>query len=233
MLRRETNIKTVLKFLRDETWSNGSILATVLSLSKTGIYKTLGHMEKSGFICAYHISDLNKKIYGITSQGLLYAWDEDEQMQIRACFEPSKVKPLMIQHHLDIQIARLNAQKKAWQNWIPGHLLPKNIAKRPDAIVKDPTGKMIAIEIERTVKTRKRYEAIFAIYLQAIKRGEYESIHYVCPDLTFATRLERLFNLIDAVPIAGQRVSIGDKHRAKFPVYPLNQWPKAVETFEK
>ncbi|MBT5228972.1 MAG: hypothetical protein HOM11_01725 [Methylococcales bacterium] len=70
----------------------------------------------------------------------------------------------------------------------------KKYSQTTDAIVK---------EIERTVKTRKRYEAIFAIYLQTIKRGEYDSIHYVCPDLAFANRLEQLFNLINEPLLQG------------------------------
>jgi biotin operon repressor len=223
--RHEVKIARVLHFLRDETWSSGEILAALLGLSKTGIYKTLNQMERKGFIRAQQISEIKRNIYGITPQGLLYAWSENEVMQERPYFEPSRVKLSTIQHYLDTQLARLCAREDGWVHWVPGHLLPKGIAKRPDAMVKTTQGITIAVEIERTVKSRKRYEAIFSIYLQAIKRGEYDYIHYVCPDEVFATRLQRLFGLIDAIPIAGKRIDINDKHRARFPVYSLGKWP--------
>jgi len=88
---------------------------------------------------------------------------------------------------------------------------------------------LIAIELERSIKTKKRYEVVFSIYLQSIKRGEYDLIHYVCPDPEFAARLKRMFQLIESVPVSGQRVKITDKHRAKFPVYSLQNWPPHYE----
>ena len=88
-----------------------------------------------------------------------------------------------------------------------------------------PSGHRVAIEIERSIKTIKRYEAIFAAYLQMIKQGDYAIVHYVCPDAAFAPRLSRLFQLIQAVPVVGERVPITDKHRARFPVYALQNWP--------
>ena len=132
----------------------------------------------------------------------------------------------MIQHHLDLQQARYQAEALGWKNWLPGNQLPKGIAKRPDAIAKDSLQlDTIAIELERTIKTKKRYEVIFSTYLQAIKRGDYASVHYVCPDPEFAKRLKRMFQLINSVPVSGQRVKILDKHRAKFPVFSLKNWP--------
>ena len=225
MTRHEKKIAIILHFLRDETWSSGSVLAILLGLSRTGIYKTLNQMESKGFIRSHQIPELKKKLYGITAQGLFYSWSEEELMQDRPIFEPGRIKISTIQHYLDTQLARLSARKKGWDRWIPGHLLPKGIAKRPDAMVTTEKGITIGIEIERTVKSRKRYEAIFAIYLQAIKRGEYDYIHYICPDEVFASRLKRLFGSIHAIPIAGKRIDINEKHRARFPVYPLGKWP--------
>lgn len=55
-------------------------------------------------------------------------------------------------------------------------------------------------------------------YLQSIKRGDYAAVHHICPDERLARQLVRMFGLIQAVPLLGDRVSIGDKHRARFPV---------------
>lgn len=75
------------------------------------------------------------------------------------------------------------------------------------------------------LKTLKRYEAIFAIYLQMMKRDEYAKVHYVCPDASFAPRLVRMFELSKSVLVAGERVPITEKHRASYPVYALDNWP--------
>lgn len=223
--RSEDKTRNILTFLRDETWSSADVLAKLLGLSKTGIYKTLLQLEKKGYVRSCEIEELNRKLYGITSQGLLFAWDEYEEMQDRPYFEPGKIKATAIRHYLDTQLARLNATDRNWTNWIPGHLLPKGIAKRPDAVATDSSGRTIAIELERTVKSRKRYEAIFATYLQMIKRGDFTYVHYVCPDDGFACRLRKLFQLIQAVPIAGQRIQLNAQHKARFVVHALGSWP--------
>lgn len=224
-VRTQNKREMILRFLRDETWSNLTNLAGVLGLSEPAAFKTLQQLERDGFLLRYKVSSLRLSLWGITPQGLAFAWAEDEAMQIRPYFEPGKLSVMTIPHYLDIQWARLIAEAAGWTNWIPGNRLPKDIKKRPDAIVLNPEGQTIAIELERTIKTLKRYEAIFSVYLQQMKRDEYFQVHYVCPDASFAPRLIRMFDLIKAVPVAGERVPIAEKHKARFPVYALDNWP--------
>jgi hypothetical protein len=224
-VRAQTKREMVLHFLRDETWSNLTNLAGVLGLSDPATFKTICQMERDGFLLRHKVTALRLSLWGITPQGLAFAWTESETMQIRPYFEPSKLSVMTIAHYLDIQRARLIAEAAGWTNWIPGNRLPKDMKKRPDAVATNPEGQTIAIELERTIKTLKRYEAIFAIYLQMMKRDEYAKVHYVCPDASFAPRLIRMFELIKSVPVAGERVPITEKHRARFPVYALDNWP--------
>jgi len=223
----------ILKYLRDEIWSNAHNLSQVLAVSNTAVYKTLKKLEQQELIKSYYVSELRLKIWGITPMGLLYSWGDNEAMEERPYFETSKVKPVMIQHHLDLQTARFKAEDAGWINWVPGNLLPKGIAKRPDATVEAlPQNNTISIELERTIKTKKRYEVIFSLYLQAIKRGDYHDVHYVCPDPGFAIRLKRMFMLVKSVPVAGERVQLTEKHRSKFKVYALDQWPPVTLELE-
>ena len=224
-IRSQHKREVILRFLRDEIWSNLTNLAGVLGLSDPATFKTICQMERDGFLLRYKVTELRISLWGITPQGLAFAWAEDEAMQVRPYFEPSKFSVMTIAHYLDIQRARLIAERAGWTNWIPGNRLPKDIKKRPDAIALNPEGQTIAIELERTIKTLKRYEAIFSIFLQQMKRDEYFQVHYVCPDASFAPRLERMFTLIKSVPVAGERVPITEKHRARFPVYALDNWP--------
>lgn len=223
--RIDNKRRTLLRYLRDESWSSLGNLAGVAGLSEPAMFKTLCQMERDGFLLRHKVFELRLSLWGITPKGLLFAWDEGEPMQSRPYFEPSKLSIVTINHYLDIQRARLAAERANWSAWLPGNRLPKDIKKRPDAVVINPSGQRVAIEIERSIKTIKRYEAIFSAYLQMIKQGDYATVHYVCPDTAFAPRLSRLFRLIQAVPVVGERVPLTDKHRAKFPVYALENWP--------
>lgn len=225
MKRSQDNQQRILTLLRDETWTSAPMASQWLKLSLSATYKLLARLEAKKLLKVFYVEELRYNIWGITQDGLLMSWQEDEAMQLRPYFQPSRIKPVMMQHHLDLQQARFNAEQNGWSNWHLGSLLPKQIGKRPDAIVTTKEGDTIAVELERSVKTKKRYEVIFSIYLQAIKRGEYQSIHYVCPNPEFAVRLKRLFNLVQTVPVAGDRVAIKDKHRDKLPVFSLKSWP--------
>lgn len=216
----------VLKFLRDETWSNLTNLQSVVAMSESATFKVLQKLERDRMLVRYKISELRLTLWGISAQGLAFAWEEDELMEIRPYFEPSKISVATTHHYLDVQRARLAAQKLGWTHWIPGHQLPLKIKKRPDAVVTNSHGQVVAVEVERSIKTLKRYESIFAIYLQMIKKGDYQVVHYVCPDPDFAPRLKRMFQLIKTVPVAGERVPITDRHLARFPVFALRDWPE-------
>ncbi len=222
--RSQEKQQRLLFFLRDETWSSVSIIAQWLGLSLSATYKTLHQLEKKKLIKPFYVVDLKLNIWGITPDGLLHSWSEDEPMQKRQYFQPSKIKPVMINHHLDLQQARLNAEHLGIVQWQLGTQLPKNVGKRPDAIATFNHHR-IAVELERTVKTKKRYEVVFAEYLLAIKQGKYTTVHYVCPSNDFASRLSRLFDLIITIPVAGERVKINNKHRSKFEVYSIDKWP--------
>ena len=227
-IRIEHKRRKLLRFLRDETWSSLPVMASLLVMTEPAMYKTLCQMERDGFIVRHKVESFRISLWGITTKGLLWAWDADEKMLPRPYFEPGKLATVTIQHNLDTQTARLQAEQSGWSEWIPGNRLPPEIKKRPDAIAQSPWGEQVAIEIERSIKTQKRYESIFSLYLQAIKRGELDKVHYVCPDAEFALRMRRMFTLIDTVPAVGERVPLTDRHRARFPVFALESWPPAA-----
>jgi len=127
---------------------------------------------------------------------------------------------------LDIQLARIKAEAAGWSNWISGKHLPSQLAKRPDALVANPFGEKVAVELERTIKSRQRLERIWSIYLQQITRKEIKMVHYVCPDAGFAKRLRRVFMLLKTIPVAGERVVLTEKHRSKIIVDTLDKWPR-------
>lgn len=225
MARQSARHHSVLSFLRDETWTSAHVLAELLDCSPPLVSKTMQQLLAQHHVIGHQIESFRGTLWGITAHGLAHAWREDETMAVRPHFEPSRLSVLAIPHHLDVQRARLNAERAGWTGWQPDSVLPVGMSKRPDAVAVNTIGQVIAIEVERNIKTLKRYEAIFAVYLQAIKRGEFEAVHYVTPDKALATRLARVFGLVQAVPLLGERVVITERHRARFKVSALADWP--------
>lgn len=229
-LRQQNKQDAVLRWLRDEIWSTPELLAQVMGLTaRSGAYRTLAMMEREGFLRSAAVPIFNgmeQKIFGITSHGLAHAYGADEPYVQRPTFEPSKVKLTTLQHELDIQMLRLRASRAGWQQWIPGARL--GIAspdmKRPDAVVRSLAGEIVAIEVERTIKTLKRYEVLMSQYFQAISKGQYTSVVWLCPTLDLASRLLRILRTIQSVPVAGTRVRLEDRHARLWAVVPYEQW---------
>jgi hypothetical protein len=210
--------------MRDEIWTSAAVASNIFECSLSAAYKKLNQIERKGLISSYKIPELNLKIWGISQLGQFEAWD-DKPVQKRPSFQPSKINFMFVRHHLDLQIAMLNAHKRGCIKWVNGKYLSKNITQRPDAISTWENDIRWAVEYERTVKTRKRYEVIFSNYLQSIKAGDYTFVHYICPDDLFVARLQKLFASIESVPVGGQRVMLNEKHRSKFIVSSLQNWP--------
>jgi hypothetical protein len=229
--RRERQLakeNRLLDFLLFEVWSSFSVLQDVIGLSPPATLKTLNALERKGLVRRHRVPELRISLWGIAPEGVIssqIAHTEDKPWAFWHYFEPSKLKPIGIPHKTAIQRARLAAARAGWGAWTPGFRLEAKFTVRPDARVLDPAGHRIAVEVELTVKTVKRYESIFSNYLQQIKAGEYDSVHYVCRDTDFAPRLARLFSSIRAVPVWNERVPLNDRHRARFQVFPLQSWP--------
>lgn len=223
--RRTLRHQQVLTFLRDETWSSAAVIREVMQCSPTQVTKTMQQLAKLRLVARHYVEESSMAIWGITPHGLAHAWINVDEMEARPHCEPSRMSALAVPHHLDVQLARLRAERAGWSDWKRDALLPKGMAKRPDAIATDQQGNMVAVEVERHIKTLKRYESVLAAYLQAMRRGELSMVHYVTPSSALAERLKRVLGLVQAVPVMGQRVPLTDKHRSRFVITSLTEWP--------
>jgi hypothetical protein len=79
---------------------------------------------------------------------------------------------------------------------------------RPDAFALSPSGRRVAIECERTIKSPKRYLDILNGWLQAIRKGELDRVVWVSPDERIRDRLKQIVTNITHLRIAGQEVLI-------------------------
>ena len=221
----------ILRWLRDETWTTVEMIASLLSMSRQAAWKTLTQMKGQGFVRSSEIGLVGGKklvVWGITPHGLAFSWLEGEAIEERPYFEPSRISISMISHHLDLQQARILSERAGWSDWVRGERLGFRVKNRPDAIVRDLSGESVAIEVERTIKTKKRYQQIMASHLQQVKVNSWERIIYLSPEKNMADRLKRIFRSIDYVVVNKNRVAVSERHHARFKFHSMNDWLKGV-----
>lgn len=223
--RIEQKKQALLSWLADFTWTTPELAGQVMGLStRAGINKTLKRLQseqliKEAFITLADNRDL--RVIGITPNGLLWS-DESPTAIDKTCFDPNRVAQSTIIHRLDVQRCRIKLGNHG-SKWISENSYSKDITYRPDAIF-EGGGKTIALELERTAKTKKRYQQIVTQHLRQINNGSYQVVHYVSTVPGFAMRLERLFTSITKLPVRGQQVLFSDELRERFKFYEFNEW---------
>lgn len=224
--RTELKKQKLLSWLVDFTWTTPAIAGEVMQLSsRSAINKTLSQFEELDLIRSGALDftyTRNLRIIGITPNGLLWCDDMENTIE-KATFEISRVAISTANHRLDVQKCRLKLKDKTDLEWIAENNYPKALSYRPDAIITTQK-KSIALELERTAKTRKRYQQIIVQHLRQINQGAYEEVHYVSTLDGFAKRLERLFFSITKVPVKGQQVMFSDELKQRFKFYQLKDW---------
>ena len=77
------------------------------------------------------------------------------------------------------------------------------VPKIPDYTCINPAGDKVAIEYERTIKSRKRYQEVIGQYMDIKERGIIKQVIYFT-DEGFADKLRQLFAGIEFVLSAGK-----------------------------
>jgi hypothetical protein len=230
-LRAASNRSRVLSFLRTELFSTAEILGKVVGFdSRQAIHKLLQRLEDAGEIRRHPVGTLGGRvvIWGITAHGQACAFDPDNEPLIAATFEPSRFSEITMRHNLDIQHLRVVAGKCGWTEWQNGDRMgvaPKD-GKRPDALAASPTGKRVALEVERTMKTTKRYEIVLVQYLKLLKADELDLVVWASPTEDFSRRLRSIITSIQTVRVEGKKVAIDPaRHHCNLRFVSYGNWP--------
>ena len=190
------------------------------------LYSLLSKVEGMGLIHKHILISRTMKIslWGITSDGLAVVLTPDDAL-FPARFEPSKITGWTLEHHLDNQAARIILEQKGASGWINGDrttfLSRYQTSHRPDGLITLPGGTVIAIETERRLKTKARYQSIIASHLLARTRNVWIYIFYIVPDPQKKRGLDRLFDSIRHVIINHQHIQLEARHRNVFRIYTL------------
>jgi hypothetical protein len=124
-----------------------------------------------------------------------------------------------MRHALDIQVLQLRAQNGGWQWQAIDGELSRSEAKYADAVALRPDGGRVALEVERTVKTAKRYAEILIAHLEARKQGKWDWIYYLSPNAVISNRVRRSYEEIRVALWRGKRINVTKAHLAPFKFY--------------
>lgn len=227
--RNSEKIKRLLNFLKEETYSDFKTLMLLFGFrDHKSLYSLLSKVEGMGLIHKHVLVSRTIKIslWGITSDGLAVVLTPDDAF-FPTRFEPSKITGWTLEHHLDNQVARLILEKKGAFGWVNGDrstfLGQYQVKHRPDGLITLPDGQIIAIETERRLKTRARYQSIIASHLLARTRKYWIYVFYIVPDLQKKRALELLFESIRHVIVNHQHIPLETRHRNVFRIYTLDE----------
>jgi hypothetical protein len=230
--RRAQKSAAVLRFLRQEIWSSQEVLGLLMDLkSRSAVHKALTLMAAEELLHRHTVIGLGGgrlTLWGITPHGQAMAFELGTETPAQAYFEPGKVAEQTIRHGLDLQRLRVQAERAGWQDWVNGDRLTVLLkgGKRPDAIALAPSGIKTAIEIERTIKTTRRYEQILASYLMALKAEEVGQVIWLTPTEKLAKRLQVIVQGISSVTIQQQRFPVDpQRHHGRLLFLGYEQWP--------
>ena len=235
--RMDDKRAAVLEWLKGESFTSPQLLAEVLGLQRNATYKTIQSLKKEGLIDTVTLTWITGQIHLVvlTTHGAAMCIDPENPVEV-PYYQQGRVATSTIAHQLDVQRAKLKALRAGWRDWVPDQRSHQLAAKRgkwlkaPDSVATSPDGVRVAIEIERTIKSRKRYEKIISDYLQMIRAGLMDRVDYVTPDAAVAPRLAAVIRSLQSVLVGpeqgpSQRVPITDAHRARFNFYSLEDWP--------
>lgn len=223
MATAATKQKNILLFLLEERWTTYFILAAFLGLAEKTVRNTISKMVKADLVLVDQVAlpvGRGISVIGLTANGLAACFDDVEEITETKLYQLRNINPLTMAHRLAIQQARITAEKSGWTEWIPEWKQGRKKHKHqslPDALVTDTEGRRVALEVERTAKTVKRYSEILASHLIAIKREKrYDLVIYICPDEVMRNRVERLFKAVRRVRIDGKKIDIQVGHFRTF-----------------
>ena len=230
--RIEDKRQRLVDWLRQEVYTDYTTAAAVWGVTPSTAFKTLGKMERDELIDRHAVG--KSSVWSLTTNGqLLYLAEGDDP---QAIFDP-RVSEVTVRHTLAVQRARLAAEAAGWAGWQSERGLRRSAAQAvgaggaspwlriPDGVCSEPGGKIVAVEIERTAKTPKRYAALMADYLQMRKAGTVEEVHYVCESEKMSSGLHRLFLSIKSLKIKSTEVNLKPEHYDAFKFFTFDTWP--------
>ena len=206
----------ILTWLADFVYSTTDVLGRVLVLNPSATLSALRRLERKGYIVRDEIPVYGRivlPIWGITMTGLMaYLTPKQIETQKLRYHQKGRVALSSLQHEMDVQRVALfceRSEKYDSHYWTSNRELPWPSKKSdprwpvyPDGLMNVPINgdennlAAIAVEVERTRKTPKRYVQILKGHATNIAQGRYSGVVYFCLDQQAVESLKALFKRI-------------------------------------
>lgn len=215
---------SVLSFLHQEIYSNFDNLMALIKIKQPNLSRLLKRMVNKRLLEKHSLTLDTCKIslWGITDKGIHLVGDSDHAPM--HCFTPSRISLVTLNHTLMNQRVFIALKHLNWTGWTNAdrHTFKKMypISHRPDAIVSPPSGGMVAIETELTLKTPIRYRSIMKSHIQAKSKGFWGHVIYVVRDEEYKKMLNRRFDNIKFIPFDNSRHDF-EKYRSMVSIFTL------------
>ncbi len=202
----ESRKRKVLRFLLEENYSSLENLAILTKTPKQTMLRLTKHLCEINYLTKIDVNiGLPRPIsvFQPTNTGIMFAMLDDEE--IPALREISKVNAATIYHDLKLQQIRFKLEAQCYHSFQSSWHLTRILRKRGDKVPKipdytciNPNSDKVAIEYERTIKTKKRYQEIIGQYMDIKERGIIKQVIYYT-DNGFADKLKQLFQSVEFV----------------------------------
>ncbi len=206
----------ILEWLADFVYSTTDVLGLVLELNPSATLSALRRLERKGYIVRDEIPVYGRivlPIWGITMTGLMaYLTPQQIETQKLRYHQKGRVALSSLQHEMDVQRVAIfceRSKKYDSEEWTTNRDLPWPSKKGdprwpvyPDGLMHLPINgdknnlAEIAVEVERTRKTPKRYVQILKGHAANIAQGRYHGVIYFCVDQQAVESLKALFKRI-------------------------------------
>lgn len=223
--RRDDKRRKILGFLRTEIWTLPEIVGLVAGVrDPRTITTTVCSMERANLLTLEECtlpSGRRVSLVGITMDGQSHISHLLNKPIIDKAHERGRAGLSQVDHRCDAQRLHIQLAQAGWTGWKYPDRVPvaeKSQAgmHRADAITTTPTGVVVALEIERNVKTGKRYRSIFSYHLSALARGDYSQVIYTSPNVVTAHAVRSLVASINQVIVGGRETIVTPEMLSKF-----------------
>lgn len=192
----------MLNFLSDETYTTVDIIQKLVGYkSKQGANGVLKKLANEGLVKEHRMKNFAGRglvLWGITTRGMYAINDPDDLPERVRGFEPSRVSLATLDHKLEIQLVKIYLKEIGWPiKNIDNNLWDK---KLPDIICSKPSqpNELIALEIELTIKSQKRYGDIITTYKSVQnEQQELRRVVWLTDSDRAAAQLKGIFEKLD------------------------------------
>jgi DNA-binding MarR family transcriptional regulator len=237
--RKKEKQEQILLFCKKMGWIDSRAAALLLNSTRSAAGAALRKMEKEGLVIKHELPGPPKRAwYSISERGMAEAFIIcGEQIPATLPLGRQTISDYSYLHEQDVNLIAVQLEQLGLEPYLPkteSGGRGKGV-KYPDLLVK-VGGRVIALEIERTPKTQRRYKDILASHWLATEKNIYNEILYLCPDVDIKKRVQALVRSVQSGKVkcggAERELSDAEKNRVKIGTYNavLNHIKKQLET---